>query len=182
VLLGQDLLVLFAASNDGVEHGDASIGSPGNGKNCLTVGAAESIALPIDTVASFSSRGPTSDGRLKPDVVGPGDAITSAAASGAPGLATCATTVMSGTSMATPAVAGAAALVRQFLVEGQHQVYSRAGHAASSYSEASPSAALLKALLISSTAPLTCARARARTAAIATMRRGDARSWMLFTL
>ena len=59
------MLVLFAASNDGSEYGDASIGAPGNAKNVLTVGSAESTTLPTTTVSYFSSRGPTSDGRLK---------------------------------------------------------------------------------------------------------------------
>jgi hypothetical protein len=62
---------------------------------------------------------------------------------------------MAGTSMATPAVAGAAALVRQYLVDGMHQVYSSVGFAGSSYSSSAPSGALIKAILIGSTMPLT---------------------------
>ena len=61
----EDMLILFAASNDGGDYGDASIGAPGNAKNVLTVGSAESTTLPTTTVSYFSSRGPTSDGRLK---------------------------------------------------------------------------------------------------------------------
>ena len=56
--------------------------------------------------------------------------------------------------MATPAVAGAAALVRQYLVEGRHEHFSARGFASSVYAS-TPSAALLKGLLIGSTAPLT---------------------------
>ena len=85
----------------------------------------------------------------------PGDPIDSASASGSAGLATCATATMSGTSMATPAVAGVSALVRQFLVEGRHKVYSPSAFAASRYNMSRPSSALLKAVLVGSTFPLT---------------------------
>ena len=52
-------------------------------------------------------------------------------------------------------MAGAAALVRQFLVEGHHATYSADGEAASSYDASNPSSALLKAILVGSTIPLT---------------------------
>lgn len=107
-----------------------------------------------DTVAYFSSRGPTFDGRLKPDLVGPGHYVYSAAASGSAGLDSCNVVGMAGTSMATPAVAGAAALARQFLIDGEHLVYSSNGFYGSNYSKASPSGALIKAILIGSTTAL----------------------------
>ena len=56
--------------------------------------------------------------------------------------------------MATPAVSGVAALVRQFIVDGMHEIYSSTGHAASDYNSSHPSSALLKAVLIGSTVPL----------------------------
>ena len=99
-----DQLILFAAGNEGADvDGDGvidpdSVGQPGTAKNVLTVGASEnnrptiaaswgtSYGSPIDTdvradnpagMAAFSSRGPTDDGRIKPDVVAPGTFIAS---------------------------------------------------------------------------------------------------------
>ena len=160
-------LVLVAAGNEGsssgydylnksdleLMFGDASIIAPAGAKNCLTVGAAETKETP-DTVATFSSRGPYNDGRIKPDVCGPGNPVNSARASGDAGLATCGILTISGTSMATPALAGTAALLRQFLTEGQHEKYSPYGFKYSNYSVTNPTAALIKAMLIGSTAQL----------------------------
>lgn len=61
-------------------------------------------------LADFSSKGATPDLRIKPDIVAPGDAIASARAG-----STCSTFTLSGTSMATPIIAGAATLAREFL-------------------------------------------------------------------
>lgn len=76
-------------------------------------------------MAAFSSRGPTADGRLKPEIVAPGTNIVSARdrhpkadpATMSWGLYDDNYVFMGGTSMATPVAAGAMALVRQFLVK-----------------------------------------------------------------
>ncbi|MEE9223844.1 MAG: S8 family serine peptidase, partial [Thermoplasmata archaeon] len=142
-----------------------SVGSPGTAKNCITVGASESnrpfiskqygqawpMDFPVDPLSSdrwadnpdgmaaFSSRGPTRNGRIKPDVVAPGTAILSAHSRKAHVGSFWGTSsdplycFMGGTSMATPLVAGCAAVVREYF-------QSRRSH--------QPSAALVKALLI----------------------------------
>ena len=78
----------------------------------------ETQRLPEDrfsNLAPFSSIGPTSDGRIKPDVVAPGVTV-SAGKSSKPDE--CTQSVLHGTSMATPLVGGGAAIVRQYFLEG----------------------------------------------------------------
>ncbi len=146
-----------------------SISSPGTAKNALTVGASENllstggIQVPISKlraaadewsaepiyssyisdningVAMFSSRGPTLDGRTKPEIVAPGTNILSnrshvAGSSDLWGAYNADYAYSGGTSMATPLVAGAAAVTRQVLQE--------------KFQIASPSAALLKATML----------------------------------
>jgi subtilisin-like proprotein convertase family protein len=151
----QEQVIIFSAGNGAVS---GSIGSPGSAKNVITVGAAESAnaiggadgcnvgddqANNANDIANFSSRGPTQDGRRKPDLVAPGSHITGGLfqsanpgvfgtaadcyANATFGISVCGGpggvkyfpnaqqfyTASSGSSHAAPAVAGAAALVRQ---------------------------------------------------------------------
>jgi hypothetical protein len=147
-----------------------SVTSPGTAKNCVTVGACENLrpefddetygrwwpddfperpfhddpmADNADRVVAFSSRGPTADGRVKPDVVAPGTFILSTRSSrlAVNNFAWAAYPPdkrhyfhMGGTSMATPLTAGALGVLREFLRTKQRMPR--------------PSAALVKALLI----------------------------------
>lgn len=169
------MCILVAAGNDGSDaDGDGSINlgsvtSPATAKNCITVGASENLRRAFDgeaygdwwpgdypappykgapmgddpdQVVAFSSRGPTTDGRVKPEIVAPGTWVLSTKStmlsSTSNGWRPFPTSskyfFMGGTSMATPIAAGALAALRQHLRRDRRI--------------ASPSAALLKALVI----------------------------------
>jgi hypothetical protein len=100
------LLVTIAVGNSGPNPG--SIYSPALSKNSLHIGASDG-----QTLADFSSRGPIFDGRYGVDLLAPGVA-TSAQSTGTPLHASCLSSVMVGTSIASPSAAGAAALVLQY--------------------------------------------------------------------
>jgi len=99
-----DALFVVAAGNYGPSG--ATIGSPGLAASALTVGAVTSA----DVVSGISSHGPTRDDyRLKPDITAPGVNIVGARAGG---RGETAYATFTGTSQATPQVAGAAAILR----------------------------------------------------------------------
>ncbi|MFC4857925.1 S8 family peptidase [Actinophytocola glycyrrhizae] len=103
-------LFVVAAGNDGDQPG--SVDSPGTADAALTVGAVDRS----DQLADFSSRGPRQDDNaIKPDITAPGVSIVAARAEGTEmGQPTDESyTAASGTSMATPHVAGAAAVLAQ---------------------------------------------------------------------
>jgi hypothetical protein len=142
-----DFLILFAAGNSG--PGTGSVGSPSTAKNGISVGATLR-GTSANSMASFSSCGPTTDGRIKPDLTMPGSNIVSARNDASVTSNNCATITMSGTSMASPAAAGMAALVRQYYTDGNYP--SGAPVAANGFT---PSAALVKATLLNSTQTMT---------------------------
>ena len=122
----QQMLFTFSAGNAGW-YGAYTVFPPATAKNVITVGATgdDKYGSSSDYVTGFSSRGPTQDGRMKPDVVIAGDYIASARSidSGAcqgwsaPSDGGQSYILASGTSMASPGVAGASAVITQYLVE-----------------------------------------------------------------
>jgi subtilisin-like proprotein convertase family protein len=177
----QEMVEVFSAGNSGNDvpnspplnpdpnEGYASISPPGTAKNVITVGASEGVRAigPPDgcgisdagadragDIIDFSSRGPTDDQRLKPDLVAPGTHVLGArpthefysGAGACPGQSIFPTetlyNLISGTSQAAPVVSGAAALIRDW-----YQREHGGGTAV-------PSPALTKAILANAAADL----------------------------
>ena len=155
-----DFVITVAAGNSGMHDRPFTICSPGTAKNVITVGASMNTYKSFrglrasdfrnrrnildmghvykfsqyyyqENLAGFSSRGPTADGRIKPDVVAPGEFIKSVRAKGESDSEML---YMRGTSMATPLVARIVSIIR--------------GRLKSVHNVKDPSAALIKAILI----------------------------------
>jgi hypothetical protein len=114
-LVENGVVVVAAAGNLGYQRFETKDGSyegytafsitdPGNADGVITVGATHRFKPHTYGVSFFSSRGPTGDGRLKPDLVAPGERIESSLPKGEWGE-------LDGTSMAAPHVSGAAAML-----------------------------------------------------------------------
>lgn len=171
----QEYTIVFSAGNSG--SGTNTISSPGTAKNVITVGAAENVspfggsdacgvgdtqADSANDIISFSSRGPCDDGRIKPDIMGPGTHISGGAPQDAANPSRTGTgshlacfaaagicggpagsnffpvgqewyTASSGTSHSCAAVAGTFALYRQYFIN---------------HGQSPPSPALNKALMV----------------------------------
>lgn len=166
----QELLFVFAAGNSG--SGAGTVGTPGNGKSMITVGASENVR-PADEggawtdgcgtspagadqamdIIGFSSRGPSPGARKKPDVIAPGTHIHGTASTG-PGYvggSVCDTfrppaqtifAASSGTSHSTPAVSGVASLVYHWIESGSVSALDQPA------TGSPPSPALMKAYII----------------------------------
>ncbi|MFL6263338.1 MAG: S8 family serine peptidase [Thermoanaerobaculia bacterium] len=143
----KDDLIFFAAGNAG--PGSGSVGSPSTAKSAVSVGATLR-GTSANSMASFSSCGPTADGRIKPEITVPGSNIVSARNDGNSGTNNCSTLTLSGTSMASPGAAGLTALIRQYYTDGWYPTGSKV-----STNAFTPSGALLRATLVNSAVNMT---------------------------
>lgn len=134
----EDSLALLAVTNT------STLRNPENAKNLLAVGASRSAGLQHQHCSGGT--GPTADGRRKPEIYAPGCGTVSSSGGGS----SCSTASLTGTSMACPAVAGAAMLVRQYFVDGFYPT-----GAANPSDSLIPTGALMKAVLLNSTVDMT---------------------------
>ena len=135
----EDSLVVFAVTNQG------SLYTPENAKSVLAVGASDrSFPSGVNSHCT-AGVGPTQDGRRKPEVYAPGCGIQSARNG-----TSCSLRSSSGTSMATPAISGAASLIRQYFTDGYYPTGEPGANDA-----VTPTAALLRAVVLNSTRDMT---------------------------
>jgi hypothetical protein len=150
-----DSLVLFNTGNWSGGNTDpplSSLSAPGVAKNTIQVGGSRGFADDDASISNITLFGPSRDGRIKPDLIGPASVIAGDMDFDQ-NPATCDVTRQPGTSFASPTIAGAAALVRQYYTDGFYPS-GIATHA----NALTPSAALLKATLIASARPATIRR------------------------
>ncbi|MBN1880369.1 S8 family serine peptidase [bacterium] len=153
----KNFLVLFAAGNSGPNA--STVGYPGTAKNLVCVGGSDNLPN-IQNMYTSSSRGPVAtSNRMAPTLTAPAtdtsenpQGIHSADNTTDASGRTCGIVYSNfqGTSMACPAAAGAAALVRQYFIDGYYP-----GGTPSSNDTLTPTAALMKAMLINSTQNMT---------------------------
>jgi hypothetical protein len=139
----EDMVVVASAGNEG--PGTFQISYPAVAKNDFTSGASANGRQPmvsIDSMAIFSSHGPTGDGRYGADLATPGQIVVSAKGGTVDNEHTA-----QGTSMSAPVLTGLATLVRQYFYDGYGPTNGKgfAGGAPSSGRRHNPSAALVKA-------------------------------------
>ena len=130
----------FMTGSSGNTGAGETIGPPGTAKNALNVSASNAAGNFGD-----GNSGPTTDGRRKPELFAPGCAINSVTVRTMCGF----NNLGCATSWATPAVAGAGALIRQYFMEGFYPTGTRQPHHAFV-----PTGALLKAMLLNGTADM----------------------------
>lgn len=133
----EESLVAFAVTNL------STLKTPENSKNVLAVGASQDT--PNQGNFCSGGRGPTADGRRKPEIYAPG-CSTNSAYSGT----TCGTTAFTGTSMACPAVTAGAVLARQYFVDGYYPTGAEVPG-----DSLTPSAALIRGVLINGAVDMT---------------------------
>lgn len=133
----EDSLSVLAVTNGSV------LRNPENAKNLLACGASQDT--PNQGSHCTAGVGPTSDGRRKPEIYAPGCGTISSASG-----TSCGTRSLTGTSMATPAVAGAAMLVREYYADGYYP-----GGIENPSDAFMPSGALVKATLLNSAVDMT---------------------------
>ncbi|MEO0189485.1 MAG: S8 family serine peptidase [candidate division WOR-3 bacterium] len=136
----KDFCIFFSNGNSGPSAN--TVGSPATAKNCVSVGSVQN-GTSASSISSWSSRGPTDDNRIKPTIMAPGQSLTSST------TGTSTYSSMQGTSMASPAAAGALTLARQYLREGWYPSGKKVAGSAWSYI----SAAMIKAIAINCADP-----------------------------